>query len=61
VNGFLCPVGQPEALASTVLELLEDDELRAQIGARAASDALALLSPAAVAERYRAAFAGEAE
>jgi glycosyltransferase involved in cell wall biosynthesis len=61
INGFICPVGQPDALAATALALLADDGLRVKIGAQAASDALALLSPEAVAARYRIAFADEVE
>ncbi len=45
VNGALVPVGDPAARARTLGELVDDDELRATLGARARADAEAYAAP----------------
>ncbi|MEV0374346.1 glycosyltransferase family 4 protein [Streptomyces sp. NPDC050636] len=54
-DGRLVPVGKPEALAGSLLELINDDDARKRMG-RAALAASARFDPATVAGRYEALF-----
>ncbi|WP_405781984.1 glycosyltransferase family 4 protein [Streptomyces sp. NBC_00859] len=56
-DGRLVPVGDTGAIASALLELIEDDALRAAMG-RAARSSSARFDPAPVAARHEALFAG---
>jgi glycosyltransferase involved in cell wall biosynthesis len=41
VNGLLVPPGDPQALAASLKELADDENLRQRMGAQAKADALA--------------------
>ncbi|WP_103512741.1 glycosyltransferase family 4 protein [Streptomyces sp. SM13] len=51
VDGRLVPVGDPDATAAALLQLIEDDDLRRRMG-RAALGASARFDPARIAERH---------
>ncbi|MFJ9850716.1 glycosyltransferase family 4 protein [Streptomyces sp. NPDC101150] len=55
VDGRLVPVGNPQALAASLLDLINDDEARKRMG-RAALAASARFDPAMVAGRYETLF-----
>ncbi|MFJ3698408.1 glycosyltransferase family 4 protein [Streptomyces sp. NPDC090052] len=55
VDGRLVPVGDTRAIAAALLQLIEDDALRAAMG-RAARDSSARFDPAPVAARHEALF-----
>ncbi|WP_407553855.1 glycosyltransferase family 4 protein [Streptomyces sp. Pv4-95] len=55
VDGRLVPVGDPEALAGSLLELINDDAARKRMGG-AALAASARFDPATIAERYESLF-----
>jgi glycosyltransferase involved in cell wall biosynthesis len=56
VDGRLVPVGDPDAIAAALLQLIEDDELRHRMGGAALS-ASARFEPARIAERHESLFA----
>ncbi|NED27890.1 glycosyltransferase family 4 protein, partial [Streptomyces anulatus] len=56
VDGRLVPVGDPDAIAAALLQLIEDDELRHRMGGAALS-ASARFDPARIAERHESLFA----
>lgn len=51
VDGRLVPVGDPDATAAALLQLIEDDELRHRMGAAALASS-ARFDPARIAERH---------
>ncbi len=55
VDGRLVPVGDPDAIAAALLQLIEDDDLRHRMGA-AALTASARFDPARIAERHESLF-----
>ncbi|MFI9052671.1 glycosyltransferase family 4 protein [Streptomyces sp. NPDC053427] len=55
VDGKLVPVGDPQALAASLLDLINDDDARRRMG-RAALTASGRFDPATVAGRYEALF-----
>ncbi|MFH8618578.1 glycosyltransferase family 4 protein [Streptomyces sp. NPDC017979] len=55
VDGRLVPVGDADAVADALLELIQDDDLRRRTGA-AARDASMRFDPARIAERHEAIF-----
>jgi glycosyltransferase involved in cell wall biosynthesis len=50
-NGLLCPVAEPERLAASILQLLEDGELRQRLAKRGREDA-ARFDAQAIVSRY---------
>ncbi|MFB8107080.1 MULTISPECIES: glycosyltransferase family 4 protein [Streptomyces] len=56
-DGRLVPVGDPDAVAAALLQLIEDDGLRHRMG-RAALSASERFDPARIAERHESLYAG---
>ena len=54
ISGFLCPVGDVDAMADAGIRLLTDDALWQRMSTAAAADARARFSEAAIVAQYEA-------